>query len=203
MMEDIHYSERGLVPVVAQDANTGEVLMLAYANAEAVEKTVETGEAHYHSRSRGKTWRKGETSGNTQRVVEVCLDCDGDALLYRVEPAGPACHTGENSCFFTSLKSRYEKDPSLGLILERLVRTIAERRRKMPEDSYTAELIGGGTERVAQKVGEEAVEVIIAALEGKRLAEESADLLYHMLVLLEERGIKPEKVAKVLDERHR
>jgi phosphoribosyl-ATP pyrophosphohydrolase/phosphoribosyl-AMP cyclohydrolase len=202
MLEGIHYNERGLVPVVAQDANTGEVLMLAYANAEAVEKTVETGEAHYHSRSRGKIWRKGETSGNTQRVVQVCLDCDGDALLYRVDPAGPACHTGENSCFFTSLMSAYEKDPSLGRILERLAGTIAERRREMLEDSYTVELIGRGTARIAQKVGEEAVEVIIAALEGKRLAEESADLLYHLLVLLEERSIKPEKVAKVLNERH-
>ena len=202
-LEGIRYNERGLVPVVAQDANTGEVLMLAYANMEAVEKTVETGEAHYHSRSRGKIWRKGETSGNTQRVVEVRLDCDGDALLYRVEPAGPACHTGENSCFFTSLTSTYRQDPSLSRVLERLVGTIAERRREMPEDSYTAKLIGQGTERVAQKVGEEAVEVIIAALEGKRLAEESADLLYHLLVLLEECGIKPEKVAKVLDERHR
>ena len=202
-LEGIRYNERGLVPVVAQDANTGEVLMLAYATMEAVEKTVETGEAHYHSRSRGKIWRKGETSGNTQRVVEVRLDCDGDALLYRVEPAGPACHTGENSCFFTSLANTYEKAPSLSRVLERLARTIAERRREMPEDSYTAELIGRGTERVAQKVGEEAVEVIIAALEGKRLAEESADLLYHLLVLLEERGIKLAKVAKVLDERHR
>jgi phosphoribosyl-ATP pyrophosphohydrolase/phosphoribosyl-AMP cyclohydrolase len=136
-------------------------------------------------------------------VVEICLDCDGDALLYRVEPAGPACHTGESSCFFNSLANTYEKAPSLSRVLERLARTIAERRREMPEDSYTAELIGRGTERVAQKVGEEAVEVIIAALEGKRLAEESADLLYHLLVLLEERGIKLAKVAKVLDERHR
>ena len=202
-LEGIRYNERGLVPVVTQDTNTDEVLMLAYASAEAVEKTVETGEAHYHSRSRDKIWRKGETSGNTQRVVEVRLDCDGDALLYRVEPAGPACHTGENSCFFTSLTSTYKQDPSLSRVLERLAGTIAERRREMPEDSYTAKLIGQGTERVAQKVGEEAVEVIIAALEGKRLAEESADLLYHLLVLLEERGIKPEKVAKVLDERHR
>ncbi len=199
----IRYDEKGLVPVVAQDAGTGEVLMLAYADEEALTKTIETGEAHYHSRSRGELWRKGETSGNTQRVVEIRLDCDGDALLYRVEPSGPACHTGENSCFFNSLANTHEKAPSLSRVLERLARTIAERRREMPEDSYTAELIGRGTERVAQKVGEEAVEVIIAALEGKRLAEESADLLYHLLVLLEERGIKLAKVAKVLDERHR
>ena len=203
MLEGIRYNERGLVPVVAQNASTGEVIMLAYANRKAVEKTVETGEAHYHSRSRGKIWRKGETSGNTQRVVEVCLDCDGDALLYKVEPAGPACHTGESSCFFTSLTSTYEEDPSLSRVLERLAATIAKRHREMPEGSYTAELIAQGTMRVAQKVGEEAVEVIIAALEGKRLAEESADLLYHLLVLLEEGSIRLEKVAKVLNERHR
>ena len=202
VLEGIHYNESGLVPVVAQDASTGEILMLAYANRKAVEKTVETGEAHYHSRSRGKIWRKGETSGNTQRVVEVRLDCDGDALLYKVETAGPACHTGERSCFFTSLMSTYEEDASFSRVLHKLAATIAERHREMPEDSYTAELIAQGTVRVAQKVGEEAVEVIIAALEGKRLAEESADLLYHLLVLLEERSIKPEKVAKVLNERH-
>ncbi len=201
--EGIRYDERGLVPVVAQDASTGEVLMLAYADEEAVEKTIETGEAHYHSRSRGELWRKGETSGNTQRVVEIRLDCDGDALLYRVEPAGPTCHTGENSCFFTSVAGSDGDAPSLGRTLERLAGTIAERHRKMPEGSYTAELIGRGTGRVAQKVGEEAVEVIVAALKGQRLAEESADLLYHLLVLLEERGVDVEEVARVLDERHR
>jgi phosphoribosyl-ATP pyrophosphohydrolase/phosphoribosyl-AMP cyclohydrolase len=202
-LEDIRYDERGLVPVVAQDASTGEVLMLAYANRKAVEKTIETGEAHYHSRSRGELWRKGETSGNTQRVVEVRLDCDGDALLYRVEPAGPACHTGENSCFFNPIASSDRDASSLGRILGRLAKTVAERHREMPEGSYTAELIGQGTGHVAQKLGEEAVEVIVAALEGERLAEESADLLYHLLVLLEERSVSVEEVAKVLDERHR
>jgi phosphoribosyl-ATP pyrophosphohydrolase/phosphoribosyl-AMP cyclohydrolase len=202
-LEGIRYDERGLVPVVAQDANTGEVLMLAYANEEAVEKTIETGEAHYHSRSRGELWRKGATSGNTQRVVEVRIDCDGDALLYMVEPAGPACHTGEDSCFFTPLMSSNGNALNLGRTLQRLAGTIAERHREMPEGSYTAKLIGRGTGRVAQKVGEEAVEVIVAALKGEKLAEESADLLYHLLVLLEERGVKPEEVAKVLDERHR
>jgi phosphoribosyl-ATP pyrophosphohydrolase/phosphoribosyl-AMP cyclohydrolase len=136
-------------------------------------------------------------------VVEVRLDCDGDALLYRVEPAGPACHTGENSCFFTPIASPDGDAPSLGGTLGRLARTIAERHREMPEGSYTAELIGQGTGRVAQKIGEEAAEVIVAALEGKRLAEESADLLYHLLVLLEERGVAVEEVAKVLDERYR
>ena len=201
--EGIRYDERGLVPVVTQDANTGEVLMLAYANEKALAKTIETGEAHYYSRSRDELWHKGETSGNTQRVVEVRLDCDGDALLYRVVPRGPACHTGENSCFFTPVVSSDGDVPNLGRTLERLAGTIAERHREMPEGSYTAKLIGQGSERVAQKVGEEAVEVIVAALKGEKLAEESADLLYHLLVLLEERGIGPEEVAKVLDERHR
>ncbi len=201
--EGIRYDERGLVPVVVQDAGTGEVLMLAYASREAVEKTIESGEAYYHSRSRGELWHKGETSGNTQKVIEVRLDCDGDALLYRVEPAGPACHTGENSCFFTTVAGSDGDTPSLGRTLTRLAGTIAGRRREMPEGSYTAKLLGRGTAHIAQKVGEEAVEVVVAALEDEGLAEESADLLYHLLVLWEERGVKPEEVAKVLDERHR
>ncbi len=202
-LEGIRYDENGLVPVVTQDANTGEVLMLAYANEEAIRKTVESGEAHYHSRSRDELWYKGATSGNTQKVVEVRLDCDGDALLYRVAPRGPACHTGERSCFFTPVLSPDGDAPNLGRTLTRLAGTIAERHREMPEGSYTAKLIGRGPGRVAQKVGEEAVEVVVAALRGEKLAEESADLLYHLLVLLEERGVRPEEVAKVLDERHR
>ena len=201
--EGICYDEQGLVPVVAQDASTGEVLMLAYASREAVERTIETGEAHYHSRSRGELWRKGATSGNTQRVVDVRLDCDGDALLYRVEPAGPACHTGERSCFFTSLAGSDEEAPNLDRTLTRLAGTITERRREMPEGSYTAKLLERGTGYIAQKVGEEAVEVVVAALENDRLAEESADLLYHLLVLLEERGVGVDELARILDERHR
>ncbi len=203
VLEGIRYDERGLVPVISQDANTGEVLMLAYANEEALTETIKTGEAHYHSRSRGELWRKGATSGNTQKVVEVRLDCDGDALLYKVAPRGPACHTGEHSCFFTPVASSDGDAPNLGRTLAKLAGTIAERHREMTEGSYTAKLIGRGTGRVAQKVGEEAVEVVVAALRGEKLAEESADLLYHLFVLLEERGVRPEEVAKVLDERHR
>ena len=203
---DIRYDERGLIPVVTQDAETGAALMFAYASPAAVEKTIETSEAHYHSRSRGTLWRKGTTSGNTQRVVEVRLDCDGDALLYRVEPRGPACHTGEESCFFTTLDGTgSEADDAaqdLGTMVKRLTGTIAQRHRKMPEGSYTARLLGGGTERVAQKVGEEAVEVVVAALTNERLAEEAADLVYHLLVLLEERGVGTDEVAEVLRNRH-
>ena len=207
--ENVRFDEGGLVPVVAQDAATGDVLTLAYANREALEKTLATGEAHFYSRSRGELWRKGATSGNTQRVVEVRLDCDGDAVLYRVEPRGPACHTGEGTCFFTTLAgegvgvAKEEADgTSLGTMVERLAGTIAQRHRDMPQDSYTAGLIRRGPERLAQKVGEEAVEVVIAALRDDRLAEETADLVYHLLVLLEERGIGTEKVAGVLRDRH-
>jgi phosphoribosyl-ATP pyrophosphohydrolase/phosphoribosyl-AMP cyclohydrolase len=200
---EIRYDEYGLVPVIAQDAKTNEVLTLAYANQEAVEKTVATGEAHYYSRSRSELWRKGETSGNTQRIVEVRLDCDSDALLYRVEPRGPACHTGETSCFFTPMYRESVEVPNLGQTLTRLAGTIAGRHEEMPQGSYTAKLFQRGTGYAAQKVGEEAVEVVVAALEGEKLAEETADLLYHLLVLLEERGVKSEEVARVLDERHR
>jgi len=209
-VERIKYDEDGLVPVISQDIATGDVLTLAYANREAVEKTLASGEAHFYSRSRAELWRKGATSGNTQRVVEVRLDCDGDALLYRVEPRGPACHTGERTCFFTTLAGEGVgvavgeggASDGFGRTVERLAGTIAERHRDMPEDSYTAGLIRRGTSRVAQKVGEEAVEVVIAAMNDDRLAEETADLVYHLLVLLEERGVSPDEVARILSDRH-
>src|SRR3712207_5281207 len=139
-LDSLRFDDNGLVPVVAQDAATGDVLTLAYANREAVEKSLSTGEAHYYSRSRAELWRKGVTSGNTQRVVEVRVDCDGDALLYRVEPRGPACHTGEESCFFTTLAGG-RVDPGngveadFGAVVDRLAGTIAQRHREMPEGS--------------------------------------------------------------------
>jgi phosphoribosyl-AMP cyclohydrolase / phosphoribosyl-ATP pyrophosphohydrolase len=208
-VDRVRFDGSGLVPVIAQDAATGDVLTLAYANRDAVEKTLASGEAHYYSRSRSELWRKGAMSGNTQKVVEVRLDCDGDALLYMVEPRGPACHTGEKSCFYTSLAGegvgvRAAGDDGIpfGTMVERLAWTIALRHEEMPEGSYTVSLIEGGPERLAQKVGEEAVEVVIAALSGERLTEEAADLVYHLLVLLEERGIGTEQVAKVLHDRH-
>ncbi|MEW6636093.1 MAG: bifunctional phosphoribosyl-AMP cyclohydrolase/phosphoribosyl-ATP diphosphatase HisIE [Actinomycetota bacterium] len=208
-IERVNFDANGLVPVVAQDSETGQVLTLAYANREAVEKTLATGEAHYYSRSRKELWRKGATSGNTQRVVEVRLDCDGDALLYKVVPRGPACHTGETSCFFTTLAGEgvgvavgEAREIGFGAMVERLAATVAERHREMPEGSYTADLLRRGTGRVAQKVGEEAVEVVVAALGDGRVAEETADLVYHLLVLLEERGVGIEEVARVLGDRH-
>jgi phosphoribosyl-ATP pyrophosphohydrolase/phosphoribosyl-AMP cyclohydrolase len=208
-VDRVRFDRNGLVPVVAQDVATGDVLTLAYANREAVEKTLASGEAHYYSRSRSELWRKGATSGNTQRVIEVRLDCDGDALLYMVEPRGPACHTGERSCFFTSLagdgvgvRAAGDHDVPFGSMVERLAGTIAQRHREMPEGSYTVSLIEGGPERLAQKVGEEAIEVVVAALSDERLPEEAADLVYHLLVLLEERGVRTKQVARVLRDRH-
>jgi phosphoribosyl-ATP pyrophosphohydrolase/phosphoribosyl-AMP cyclohydrolase len=207
--EEIRFDERGLVPVIAQDANTGSVVTLAYANRQALQRTLESGEAHYYSRSRNELWRKGASSGNTQKVIEVRVDCDGDALLYKVEPRGPACHTGEESCFFTRLAgggvgvaTGEAGEVDFGVTVDKLAGTIAQRHREMPEGSYTAKLLKDGTERVAQKVGEEAVEVVVAALGGERLAEEAADLVYHLLVLIEVRGIGIGEVARVLRDRH-
>ena len=207
--DSVEFDENGLVPVIAQDVATGDVLTLAYASREALDKTLSSGEAHYYSRSRSELWRKGATSGNTQKVVEVKLDCDADALLYMVEPCGPACHTGQKSCFFTTLAGEGvrvapagEREVPFGMMVERLAATIAQRHRAMPEGSYTVSLIQSGKERLAQKIGEEAVEVIVAALSDERLLEETADLIYHLLVLLEERGVGVEDVAKVLHDRH-
>jgi len=209
-VERVKYDENGLVPVIAQDANTREVLTLAYANREALETTLSSGEAHFYSRSRAELWRKGATSGNTQKVTEVRLDCDGDAVLYKVEPRGPACHTGERTCFHATLAGEgvgvavgaSGGPESFGVTLERLAETISQRYRDMPDDSYTAGLIRRGTSRVAQKVGEEAVEVVIAAMSEEKIAEETADLVYHLLVLLEERSVGMDEVARVLNDRH-
>lgn len=209
-LDEIRFDEEGLAPVVMQDAATGEVLTLAYASREAVERTLDSGEAHFYSRSRESLWRKGETSGDTQQVEEVRLDCDSDALLYKVHPRGPACHTGEESCFYQTLAGEgvgvstgFPATETAGAMLDRLAATIAGRRGVSPEESYTARLLSRGTSRVAQKVGEESVEVVIAAMRDERLAEESADLLYHLLVLLEERGVGLEAVGEVLRDRHR
>jgi phosphoribosyl-ATP pyrophosphohydrolase/phosphoribosyl-AMP cyclohydrolase len=169
-------------PAIVQDATSGRVLMLAWMNDEAEQLTRETGEAWFWSRSRQELWHKGATSGNTQRVVELRDDCDGDALLLRVEPDGPACHTGSVSCFAPELW-----------------RTIAERAATRPEGSYTAKLLNEGAGAAARKVGEEAVELAVAALDesDERVVEEAADLVYHLYVLLAARGLD---VAQLEDE---
>jgi phosphoribosyl-ATP pyrophosphohydrolase/phosphoribosyl-AMP cyclohydrolase len=192
----LRFDERGLVPVVVQELATGAVLMLAYADRTAVERTLATGVAHFWSRSRQALWRKGETSGNELAVVETLADCDGDALLYRVVPQGPACHRGTRSCF---------EPNDAQLELGWLARVLAERRGADPEVSGTARLLAGGLGRVAQKVGEEAVETVVAALAGgeRELTAESADLLYHLLVLLLARELPPTAIAGELLARHR
>jgi phosphoribosyl-ATP pyrophosphohydrolase/phosphoribosyl-AMP cyclohydrolase len=197
---EIAYDERGLVPVVIQDWSTGEVLTLAYANAEAIERTRETGELHLYSRSRQELWHKGATSGNTQKVRALRLDCDGDALLALVEPAGPACHTGERTCFHNGEL----EPPAPHEALPALERTLADRARDRPEGSYTVELLDDPP-RIGAKVREEAEEVARAAREesDERVDEESADVLYHLTVLLHSRGRTLADVAEVLNGRRR
>lgn len=198
----INFGKEGLVPVIAQDARSGEVLMLAYANAEAVERTLATRQAHYWSRSRDELWRKGASSGHRQEIVEVRFDCDEDALLYRVEQTGPACHTGERSCFYRSAGSAAPSLPEMMGLLERVV---TSRLQEQPEGSYVTSLHHRGLGYVAQKLVEEAGESIVAALQGDRqaLAEEAADLLFHLTVLLHESGLDFSEVAQVLSARHR
>jgi phosphoribosyl-ATP pyrophosphohydrolase/phosphoribosyl-AMP cyclohydrolase len=206
----VKFGADGLVPVVTQESRSGDILMVAYANRDALDRTLSTGLAHYFSRSRGALWQKGETSGHVQRVAEVRLDCDGDTVLYRVEQTGPACHTGTRTCFSTVISGaagqrgsgRLEEDPG-GHVLSRLARTIASRATERPSGSYTAELLAGGVGKASQKVGEEAVEVVVAANseDDQRLASEAADLLYHLLVLLQARGVPLDVVLQELDKR--
>jgi len=195
MPEGLVFDANGLLPVVAQDRDSGDVLMLAWANAEAIARTAETGLAHFWSRSRKALWQKGETSGNALRVVEARADCDKDALLLLVEPAGPACHTGSRTCFG-------ETSPTAAGMPFELERVVRERAQAAPEESYTARLLAKGQAAVLKKIGEEATEVVLAASaeSDARLAEESADLLFHLLVALHQRGLP---LARVMDELRR
>jgi phosphoribosyl-AMP cyclohydrolase / phosphoribosyl-ATP pyrophosphohydrolase len=207
----VRFGPDGLVPVVAQEHRSGDVLMIAFANRDALERTLSTGLAHYFSRSRGVLWQKGESSGHIQRVSEVRLDCDADAVLYRVEQSGPACHRGTRTCFSAVLSQTNEpadggteEDPG-GHVLTRLARVIASRAAERPEGSYTAKLLAGGVGKISQKVGEEAVEVVVAANSeaDERLASEAADLLYHLFVLLQARGVPLDAVWRELERREK
>ena len=196
----IAYDERGLVPCIVQDWRTGEVLTLAYMNAESLRLTRETGEVHFFSRARQELWHKGATSGNTLALKSIRYDCDGDALLALVEPAGPACHTGERTCFHrgeTTPEAPHEVLPSLE-------RTIAQRAAARPEGSYTAELLAD-PQRSGEKVQEEAEEVARAAREesDQRVSEEAADVIYHLAVLLRGRGLSLADAERVLDGRRK
>jgi phosphoribosyl-ATP pyrophosphohydrolase/phosphoribosyl-AMP cyclohydrolase len=185
---DVAFDERGLVPCVAQDWRTGEVLTLAYMNREALDRTLASGDVHFWSRSRDELWRKGETSGNVLHLRALRYDCDADALLALVDPTGPACHTGERTCFYRSVDGErvapHEALPALG-------RTLAQRRDELPEGSYSAELFRAGAERIGAKIEEEAEETARAGREesDERLREESADLLYHLGALLYARDL--------------
>ncbi len=206
-LPQIRWPADGLVPVVVADATTGAVLTLAYANREALEKTLATRSTWLWSRSRNELWHKGATSGNTQRVVSVSVDCDCDALLYRVIPAGPACHTGAASCFVTTVPLEDAEQAPEGATfvsaVSALARTIAARKANPVEGSYTAKLFAGGVDRIGKKIGEEATEVVIAAKNADRgeLVWETADLLYHALVLLAERGVSLDDVGAELSRR--
>jgi phosphoribosyl-ATP pyrophosphohydrolase/phosphoribosyl-AMP cyclohydrolase len=194
ILENAKFSADGLIPAVVQDANTREVLTVAYMNKEALALTLERRETYLWSRSRQQLWHKGETSGNLQKVTSVRLDCDNDAVLVEVEPLGPACHTGSYSCFGV--------EPGIEGMLQELYTVIEGRKETRPEGSYTAYLFNNGLDKILKKVGEEATETVIAAKnDDGRLSAETADLLYHVLVLLVERGVTLDEIAKELKRR--
>jgi phosphoribosyl-ATP pyrophosphohydrolase/phosphoribosyl-AMP cyclohydrolase len=204
----VRLNEKGLVPAIAQDINTGQVLMLGYMNPGALKRTVEGRQVWFYSRSQEDLWHKGEISGNYLNLREAWVDCDSDTILLKVEPDGPTCHTGEKSCFFTPMKSlpeEYESTESGPGVLDELFAVIRDRQREMPEGSYTTRLLQDGVARIAQKVIEEAGETAIAAVQGERehLPKEVADLLYHTLVLLAAADVKPSAVWEELQKRRK
>jgi phosphoribosyl-ATP pyrophosphohydrolase/phosphoribosyl-AMP cyclohydrolase len=230
LIQDLKFDEQGLITAIVQDDDTNEVLMVAYMSAESLAKTLQTGEAWFWSRSRKELWHKGATSGNTQRVVDMRLDCDGDALLLRVNPHGPACHTGEMTCFFRSASAQGQVVPEeknvskigqaqtqvslvnvaamdLGILLQDLYKLIQERKDQRPEGSYTTYLFNSGLDKILKKVGEETAETIIAAKnvganEGRRqLTAEISDLLYHLLVLMVECEVSLQDILNELGNR--
>ena len=205
MIESIKFDQNGLIPAIVQDAASKEVLTLAYMNEESLKKTIETKETWFYSRSRQELWHKGATSGNTQSVVEMRYDCDQDALLVLVQPAGPACHTGAYTCFSETIDKQEVQAPQNRFdILNTLEALIAERETVLPEGSYTTYLFTEGVDKILKKVGEEAGEVIIAAKnrDHGELKWEVADLLFHLMVLLREQKLPLDDVLSVLEERH-
>lgn len=231
LIQNLKFDDAGLIAAIVQDAETNEVLMVAYMNAESLVKTIQTGETWFWSRTRRRLWHKGETSGNIQTVVDIRVDCDGDALLIRARPQGPACHTGEQTCFYRSagreaagihhVRSNGGPSPSiiepatgalsvvdvpaleLGIILQDLYRLIQERKDQRPEGSYTSYLFNSGLDKILKKVGEESAETIIAAKneDGRQLSSEISDLLYHLLVLMVEREVSLQDILTELGSR--
>jgi len=214
----LKFDKNSLIPVIAVDFYNNQVLMLAYANREAIEKTLETGYAHYWSRSRKKLWKKGETSGNLQKVKQILFDCDEDAVIYKVEQIGAACHTNHRSCFYREFYrgSIREIEPTVGDfkgiiykpkdnddILNQLYKLLQKRKKELPENSYTATLFKGGVDKIAKKIGEEATEVVIALKNDSQseVIYEAADLIFHLLVGLAEKDIPTEAVLEELRRR--
>ena len=212
-IEDVKFFDQGLIPAVVQDARTLEILMLAYMNEESLKRTIQTQETWFWSRSRKELWHKGETSGNTQRVVELILDCDQDAIVVLVKPAGPACHTGKQTCFHNALESEGRSQPQktedrppvadLGGLLNQLYVLIQSRERERPGGSYTTYLFDEGLDKILKKLGEESAETIIAAKndDNKGLVAEVSDLIYHLMVLLVERGVSLDEIRLELAQR--
>jgi phosphoribosyl-ATP pyrophosphohydrolase/phosphoribosyl-AMP cyclohydrolase len=201
-INNLKFDERGLIPAIVQDVRTREVLTLAYMNEESLSRTIATGQTWFWSRSRNELWHKGETSGNTQNVVGLRCDCDNDAIVVLVNPAGPACHTGATSCFDSSKEFSNE---DLGGLLIKLYELIDSRERERPEGSYTTYLFDKGLDKILKKVGEESAETIIAAKNDDRtlLVAEASDLLYHLLVLLVARGISLDDLRRELETRRK
>ncbi|MFF5995257.1 bifunctional phosphoribosyl-AMP cyclohydrolase/phosphoribosyl-ATP diphosphatase HisIE [Lysinibacillus sp. KU-BSD001] len=199
---NVKFDEQGLIPAVVQDAQSKEVLTVAYMNEESLQKTIETGETWFYSRSRQELWHKGATSGNTQKVVSIKADCDQDALVVEVLPAGPACHNGTTSCFTEAIVEN--ERPGSVAILPQLVEVIKQREIDMPEGAYTTYLFEKGIDKICKKVGEEATEVVIGAKnrDTEEVKWEAADLLYHLLVLLQEQKVDVYEVLEVLQKRH-
>jgi len=200
-IDDLDWDPNGLLPAVVQDAASGEVLTVAYVSRESLARTRELGQTVFYSRSRGALWHKGETSGNFQDVVSISADCDQDAVVIRVRPRGPACHTGARSCFFEAIEGfEPPSGESIGAVLAELEAIIAARKRERPEGSYTTRLFERGRGRILQKIGEEATETVIAGMSGNRAetVKESADLLFHLLVALAEFEIPLDEVAAEL-----
>ena len=197
-LDEVKFDENGLIPAIVQNSATREVLTLAYMNRESLAKTIETQQTWFWSRSRGELWHKGETSGNTQRVLSVALDCDRDAIVVLVDPAGPACHTGATSCFETGSNTT-----GIGAVLDQLYELIESREHGRPSNSYTTYLFDEGIDKILKKLGEESAETIIAAKNDvpERLVSEVSDLVYHLLVLLVARGVSLEEIAKELAQR--
>lgn len=197
ILKKAQFNSDGLIPAVVQDVRTREVLTVAYMNQESLRLTLEKGETYFYSRSRKALWHKGETSGNFQKVRGVKLDCDNDTVLVEVEPLGPACHTNAYSCFGV--------EPGFGGTIQRLYDLIAKRRETRPEGSYTTKLFDQGIDKIVKKLGEEAVETVIAAKNdsSERIVEETSDLLYHLLVTLVEKGVTLEEIQAELAKRHK